>query len=84
MCRELTAELVTEVETCQPPLPSSVASHIARLVEYNVPKGKLNRGLTVVEAMEVRCRTATCAAAACAAFATAAPPPPHRRHRLCA
>jgi len=52
VCKELTAELVAEVETCQPPLPSSVASHIARLVEYNVPKGKLNRGLTVVEAME--------------------------------
>ena len=29
-----------------------MAQHIGTLMEYNVPKGKLNRGITVVEATE--------------------------------
>lgn len=49
--RTLTDELVGEVDAMEPPLPPRCAAYIRRMVEYNVPKGKLNRGLTVVEAL---------------------------------
>ncbi len=32
------------------PLSASASAYMKRLVDYNVPKGKLNRGLTVIEA----------------------------------
>jgi len=52
VCEDLTKELVAEAEGETPRLPAVVTQHIRRLIDYNVPKGKLNRGITVVEAME--------------------------------
>ena len=37
-------ELVAEAQGNSPTLPAVVSKHIRRLIDYNVPKGKLNRG----------------------------------------
>ena len=47
--KEITADVLSDIDRYD--LPASAAPYLKRLMEYNVPLGKLNRGLTVVEAM---------------------------------
>lgn len=42
--------LLKEIGNLYPDLPESSFDHLKRMMEYNVPHGKLNRGLMVVEA----------------------------------
>lgn len=44
----LTKELLVEIEKYQ--LPPRTKDYLKRMIEYNVPKGKLTRGLTVITA----------------------------------
>ena len=44
----LTKELLSDIERYK--LPARTADYMKRMMEYNVPKGKLTRGLTVISA----------------------------------
>lgn len=48
---KLNKSLVAEIERLCPDLPASALDRLKRMSEYNVPHGKLNRGLMVLEAL---------------------------------
>ena len=44
---QLASELLDDVSISKPAIPEKSLPYLKRMVEYNVPKGKLNRGMTV-------------------------------------